>query len=86
MHERVIRRHVGHLQHQHKVGPRRDAVALLHRRLARHATLELGHALGGLVVERDLDDGGKPSLGQRGRHHRDLAFDDAGLHQTLHAP
>jgi len=40
---------------QHKVWPRRCAVALLHRCICSHALLECAQVLGALMVERDFN-------------------------------
>ena len=71
-----------------KSGPGRDAVALLHRVVRRHALLEGVQRGGVLPVQRDLDHRRQqpwPSRGAVGQD-RDLALDQPGLAQALHAP
>ncbi len=84
--QRLVAGHVAHGGHQHEIRPRRDAVALLHRVVRRHARFEGVERGGVLAVQRDLDHRGEQGADPLGAEDRDLALDPARLAQPSHAP
>ena len=83
-------RHVGHAQHQHEVGPWRDAVALLHGAVLHGAALERLQMLVALPVQRDFGQRRQALALQRGHavfvQQRDLRADQSRFTQPPHAP